>query len=814
MIGALQRPAQADRAEESGRNRAPLRGQPEPRGARAATGRVTGRPPGPLPVHPAGTHNVVLPSPEEATPNLVPRAASVVAQVGALVLAASLVRAQTHQPGRAAGNAAVAPGQASVGYVADFDNDGMSFPPALGRRAPRNFPLRLSLASIRRGGRDLFDRAQGRAEPLTGDGHRVEFVRSGGIVERYDSLPEGVEMSWVFRARPEGAGDLIVRARIETDLVAVPVTDRSAGLRFAAVVDGEAIGGVSIGAVTGIDAAGDRVAGQLRLEDGHLAMSLPGDFLDRARYPVVLDPLVATAFRVSIANEVSNNPDVAYDSATNLYCIVWEEPLSATDVRIFARRIHADTGAWMGLHQISASGEVSRNPTIANVSRTGCFVVAWERTNVPVVGTEVVARRYFAAGSGPEAVTLLVQPGGRNPDLGGDPSGEDDEAVVVYEHDIGPSQVISAADLRTDSTIRVWTRLEIERGTGLRNPAISKSFDTRVGGPNYMVVWEVRPGRIQTSEIRFRLISRDMGFVSDARWSPIPSDPQYEPDVAGDGDTFLVVAEQRDSDPSRAVTMTWVSHSGVNYDSRALTTAAEPACREPCVAYLGENEYMVTSRMARAPGSGFYNLRFESRRVWATETVGTPAWESARHGYVQTVAPSSGSTIRRHEIVGHASGTQTQDLRAFAVFESDDGNRVNLYGQRYEAPGSGGSVSDLGGRCPPQSGRSLSAQGAFGLGTSALEISGGSLPGGAYLHMGLAAPPIGCGPCAFLVPVVNLWVGVPQGHSRVAIQVPIEPDLVGGAVDFQVLVPLGSGGACPIVPGLWATNVLRVVVGR
>lgn len=708
--------------------------------------------------------------------------------------------------------------QIGITYVAEFDEDGLLFTPVLGRRAPRNLPVRFWLDSIRRGEHILQSREHSRAGlPLASGADRIEYLRSEGIVERYDSRAEGVEMSWVFSTRPQGNGDLVVRMRIDTDLQADGMAEDDTCLRLVAIADGECIGGVSIGTVTGVDAADRRVAGQLRFDGYCLEMSLPGDFLETADYPLVLDPLVSTAFRVSNATETSNNPDVAYDAATNLYCIVWEEPLSAADVRIFARRIHADTGAWMGPHQISASNEVSINPTIANVARTGCFVIAWERTSVPVVRTEVVARRYFANGSGPEAVTLLVQPGGRNPDLGGDPSGEDDEAVVVYEHDIGADQAISAADLRTGDTIRVWTRLELDRRPGLRNPAISKSFDTNVGRPNYMVVWEM--GDVLDTYIQCRVIHRDMALRSPVIAGVRPG-LLRKPDVAGDGLIFMVVAEAPGGDPLRATTYFWscmfreATGQVDNFGGRTLREGPnDPAQREPHVAHLGQHEFLLTCGQARSLGSGFYNLRFETHRASPYVNNGTTSVGYFPHGYVETVAAPSGSTFRRLEIVAHASGTQTGDGRAFVVAEND-GARVNLYGQRYEAPGRGASSLDLGGQCGT---RWLRTWGAFGLGHSALEFDVTGISDYYGISLAVPGPTITCGACTFIVPMVlfTQFIGSGNTYHRHQFDVPIDVGLIGGVIDFQVLGFGGSSGPCPLAPILRdATNILRVTIGH
>ena len=84
-------------------------------------------------------------------------------------------------------------------------------------------------------------------------GQQIVYAR-GAMVETYESLRDGVEQSFVLNERPAVAGDLVVRGRITCELQAVTGDDGThSWLR-------PGVGGVHIGAVTGFDAAGRRVA--------------------------------------------------------------------------------------------------------------------------------------------------------------------------------------------------------------------------------------------------------------------------------------------------------------------------------------------------------------------------------------------------------------------------------------------------------------------------------------------------------------------------------------------------------------------------
>jgi hypothetical protein len=84
-------------------------------------------------------------------------------------------------------------------WRAVFGDSDVSFQPAFGRQAARDWPLRLELLTIRRQ-----DAALPTAAPMRRVDQalrRVEFDR-GTVVERYEARPEGLELSLVFAEKP------------------------------------------------------------------------------------------------------------------------------------------------------------------------------------------------------------------------------------------------------------------------------------------------------------------------------------------------------------------------------------------------------------------------------------------------------------------------------------------------------------------------------------------------------------------------------------------------------------------------------------
>lgn len=301
-------------------------------------------------------------------------------------------------------------------YKVRFDDLGFELTPMLGSAAPRNVPVSFQLESIGRGGTHAPLRS---GTPKWSD-LRVEYDR-GAAIERYDVGVDAMEQSFVFARRPAGDGDLIVRGRMHTDLV---VTATESGLRL----ELPGVGGLHIGAVTGIDAHGERVTGGLRWADGMLELSLPGEFVDRAALPLVLDPPIGSFFLVSAAAANESTPDAAFDASTDSYLVVWHTVVSASDHDVFAQRV-SRTGALIGnqLVIVATSATLDDRPRVANLNGPDTFVVVYQHDN------DVHGRWVTAAGAVSTATTIAGSTDReRSPDIGGDATPLGDRAVCVW----------------------------------------------------------------------------------------------------------------------------------------------------------------------------------------------------------------------------------------------------------------------------------------------------------------------------------------------------------------------------------------------
>src|SRR5690606_11771838 len=102
----------------------------------------------------------------------------------------------------------------------------------------------------------------------------------------------GVEQSWTFAARPDGAGELVVSVPLQ---VGAFVSADADGLHFSS---GEGPG-VRYGHGTWIDAEGKKSAVPATFADGSIVLRVPAALVDGSSYPAVLDPVISSEIEIN-----------------------------------------------------------------------------------------------------------------------------------------------------------------------------------------------------------------------------------------------------------------------------------------------------------------------------------------------------------------------------------------------------------------------------------------------------------------------------------------------------------------------------------
>jgi len=195
-------------------------------------------------------------------------------------------------------------------YKVSF-HDGMTWIPYLGADYPHNQPWSWSTASVRWGQRELVTHSAA----LRADDTVCSFDL-GEVRERYEVREEGLHQTFVVETRPRGAyGDLVVRGAVGTDLVAAPQEPSHGPLVFS---DRDGAPVLSYGAATAVDADGQTHPMRTSFDGSTIGLHVEGAWLERARFPVTLDPLLGNVSLFATANPPTGGDVLREDEGVSL----------------------------------------------------------------------------------------------------------------------------------------------------------------------------------------------------------------------------------------------------------------------------------------------------------------------------------------------------------------------------------------------------------------------------------------------------------------------------------------------------------------
>ncbi len=699
-------------------------------------------------------------------------------------------------------------------YKVAFDEHGTVFVPALGRRASRTYPFRLALESIHRGG-DVWT-TDAAADPRR-EGNTAVYDRAPGVSERWEVRPDGVELSFHFDRRPDGAGDLVVRLAVDTDLVARARGERPQGLHFIA----EGIGGVCVGAVTAIAADGRTAPGTLRFADAHLELVVAGSFVDSATYPLVLDPLIGAEILVTSGGFDDIDPDVAYDSSNDVYLVCWQREFSVADADVQAQRVGSNGKLVGPLLSVRSPGiGLAINPTVANVNLSDRFLVAWQE-GPSFFGPWNVLGACVDATTGAVSTAVSIAANGLRDEIDPDASSEattlDDEALLVWddEGNIYGAPVTCPAGSGPpipSSAVQVSTG-----GPDKHLPAISKN-----GGSSgrHLVAYvhgeSVNAGNIWGIEVT--VVDKDMNILDQAllsQWS-VPS-RVIEPDVDGDGTRFVVVWDEYE--PSTLYSRD-VYCERIDFD--AVTATLQTAVPQVAVAVdPGEDE--------RAPAVGFLGPKVVV--AWAQNSAG--ASSPFDHDVVVRALDLGCSVCGPEQVIGTGGRPYDQDPQiatamsggasgdqAFIAFASADvlpPYASEVRGHLFAALGAGGTLAPVASACG--NGGRVGANSAFAIGNPSLAFTlSGADPIAVLAVWSLAlpgGPTFACGTCRqVMVPLYQALVPASGGAASIPVPMPCVLSLVGQTLHVQWWVSPANAAPCLVGPNKVAfSNVVAATVG-
>lgn len=694
---------------------------------------------------------------------------------------------------------------ASRGCVARFDAGSVEVTPVLGRRAPREYPLSVALNAVRRGTADVF--VASAATPPRLDGESVYYRHRDGLVERYDVRADGIKQSLVLADRPAGHGDLVVRYCVSTELQC-PGASAAHELQFTA----DGLGGIRIGGTVGIDANGNQVDGHMNFDGQTLELVLPHDFVERAAYPVELDPLFGPQLNTGVSFD-DQRPDIAYDVTTNVYAVAFEFPVSATTTDVWVMRHDAATGNRLGGTSL-ASGS-GRLPKIASINLSDRFLVVWQDDGA---GNGDIVCRGMRASDGLLTNPVTVagnQTAETAPDVGGDAFDNlDVEGLVVWnEAGVGILGVQVMLATGTGDPVVVGTPVTLDATPQTANPVISRSggLDPTNGG-RYVVVWEVQgPGVTFLNAIG---VDRDFNVLTSV--ALVSAGPVGNADVDGDGSQFLVVYETLEG-PAPSPSDVWCQPLEFCMGATALCgPQGAPLANtvnddelQPAVACFG-SMFAVAWADATAGSTTEYRISVSNVVPGACQLCGSqvvtgraPAWRASQPALCAMRAGGAATMV---------------GLLSWEEREVSTGNSL-LRSHRYQ-PFTGGSVTPLAGVAGCGTGGSIGVNGPFALGNSEFKLTlSGANPSSALayaiLDSTLAAPNT-CGTCLSINLETTLPVVAAGGSAELPISIPCDLRFLGATLNAQwiVFTPGAPSPPCPAFRFVSASDALRLVLAN
>ena len=270
------------------------------------------------------------------------------------------------------------------------------------REAAGGVRFSFHLVEIQLGEETLY-RDRGRSADLEVDGNEARYRRTPIIEESYLARNHGLQQRFTLEEPPAGAGDLVIRGLLDTHLRPEIISSEE-GLRFhlpgASLEDENAGSGVLryTGALVQ-DARGRAIYARLALEGYHLSLTVPGEWLAAAAYPVIIDPMIGDPGLISDPRDMQGELDLAYNPDDDEYLVVWSGyDTGGASADLEGQRVQAD-GTLVGdlIVVAQASGDQTLPAVTYNPDQDE-YLVVWTDYRNDVDG-DVYGQRVAANGS-------------------------------------------------------------------------------------------------------------------------------------------------------------------------------------------------------------------------------------------------------------------------------------------------------------------------------------------------------------------------------------------------------------------------------
>lgn len=731
----------------------------------------------------------------------------------ALLLSASVaaqdIRTERFAVHRSAGLATFDEGRLHGGglaYAVGFEAGGMRFEPALGRAAPTTQHLTLTPVAV---GRESSAAATLPSfVPPRRLGRTAIYEHSSSVRERYLVGVDGVEISWVFEQRLAGRGDLVVRYAVDTGMAGPQAID-GGGLGFGL----HGIGGVTIGGVTGRDANGVEASGELAWVDGFLEMSLPASFVEGAAYPLVLDPLVGTAFDIwGGTNYNDTDPDCSFESTEGRYLVTFTRTFASNDVRLRGQIVIPGVGLFQGVIWLAGSPFlppfVAGRARVASFSRLSRWGVVWTED----VGTVTLA--YFRSvmsvdGSMSSLTSIATSAPGtiEGLDIGSEGGSYQQEPAFVAVWDDTNDNRIYARRIGynlTGGTVLGpgYTVFADTLFTDYSQPAIARAA---ASGEKLMVVAKRYSGIGQTDGVRCALLSASDDTVTNSMTVHNSAGISVSsPEVDGFGSNWVVTWSQSNTGSSLPkVSRRAASLNGASLQFGSIESIGGSAfgwADHPTVGY--------------SPGKTWLGYRYSSFGNYYLRALGVDSSTclSCADSFSELVTNFLGPATRI-VVATTASGHNLHVAPDEGIIIWNE--NLDIWAQEISNHGNGGTAVNMGGGCgnggmqnadPPAAGESLVHNSVTNLPATALLT---------VFNLAGAAPPVTCGACSWLPFAFTAVLPVSSFQSAsLQYTVPCKPSLVGVQFETQWTTFDPGAAPCAIAPSFSLTDRYLHTIGQ
>ncbi len=294
------------------------------------------------------------------------------------------------------------------GYRARFDAGGATFEPALGSAEPSAQPFAFGTDwELLRGDEAV---ASGNSLGLPTRavaGNEITYELSEGLAESFRVERAGLEHTLHLESEPEGSGSLVLRRRIQTDLLLAPDFS-SERLRFRSP-HGEGTCGLDVWGVVGIDAEGRRSEGWLDFDGEWLSIGLPEAFVESAAYPLALDPWITPVTPVATSAERVDDVLVSYNGSLDQNLFLWREEFGFNDSDLLAQRVDSNGSPVGSLIVVEGSLELTTNSLqLSSAIGESAWLLAYTQPIPAFFAQEVQCRAIDGTGVVGDPVTLTA----------------------------------------------------------------------------------------------------------------------------------------------------------------------------------------------------------------------------------------------------------------------------------------------------------------------------------------------------------------------------------------------------------------------